>query len=128
MAVVVLDASAILALLRNEPGADIVEGVIGAGVISAVNLHEVWKELLSSGIPAEIAREIADELRFEVRAHDSEAAWRAAQLHEATRSAGSGLGDRACMALAISEGVPALTADKAWKKVKVEGLTVELIR
>ena len=128
MARVVLDASAVLALLRDEPGATVVEEVIGAGIISSVNLHEVWKELLAGGISPEIAREIADELRLDVRDHDADAAWRGAQLFEATRTAESGLGDRACMALAIAERLPALTADRAWKKVQFEGLTVELIR
>lgn len=125
---VALDASAVIALLRNEPGSDRVGQVIGRAVISAVNLQEVWKELLAGGIDADVVRQITDELRLEVRVHDKEAAWAAAQLDEATRSAGSGLGDRSCMALAIAERVPALTADRAWGKVKVEGLAVEHIR
>lgn len=125
---VVLDASAVIALLRNEPGADQVAQVIGSAVISAVNLQEVWKQILDGGASAEIAREIIDTLRLDVRAHNQEGAWVAACLSSSTRTAGSGLGDRSCMALAIQEGIPALTADRAWAKVQAEGLEVQLIR
>ncbi len=123
----VLDASAVLALLRDEPGAERVAAALGVAAISAVNLQEVWKELAASGVPPAIAREIVDELRLEAHAHDAEAAFAAAMLHGATRVAGSGLGDRSCMALAIT-GRPALTADRAWGRVEAAGLTVELIR
>lgn len=124
----VLDASAVIALLRGEPGADTVAQAIGSAVISAVNLQEVWKQLLDGGAAPDMARQIVDTLRLDVRPHDEVAAWNAAALSSATRTAGSGLGDRSCMALAISERVPAMTADKAWEKVQATGLQVHLIR
>jgi PIN domain nuclease of toxin-antitoxin system len=71
---------------------------------------------------------LLDELRLDVRAHHTDAAYAAAVLHERTRRYGRGLGDRSCLAPAISLGVPALTADREWKKVKVGSLTVEHIR
>lgn len=80
MAGVVLDASALLALLRDEPGADEVARVLDKAIISAVNLQEVWKELLASGVPPDVAREMIDELRLTVRPHDASAAWASAQL------------------------------------------------
>lgn len=128
MAAVVLDASAVLALLRDEAGGDKVAPYVGSAAISAVNLQEVAKELLLSGLDEPIIREIIDELRLDVRAHDAEAAYAAAALHEQTREYGRGLGDRSCMALAVSLGVPAITTDREWRKVKVKGLKLEVLR
>ncbi len=128
MTSVVLDASAILALIRDEPGANAVAEHIGGAAVSAVNLHEVVKELLVSGLDVPTVRELLSELRFDTHAHDVDAAYAAAALHEQTRQFGRGLGDRACMALALALGVPALTADREWRKVKIAGLAVEHIR
>ena len=124
----VLDASAVLALVRNEPGADKVASHIGRAAISAVNLQEVIKELLLSGLDEPTTRELLDELRLDVRAHDFEAAYAAAALHARTREYGCGLGDRSCLALAVQLDVPALTADREWKKVKVKNLKLQHIR
>jgi PIN domain nuclease of toxin-antitoxin system len=128
MTSVVLDASAVLALIRDEPGADKVASHIGRAAISAVNLQEIVKELLLSGLDQATVRELIDELRLDVRAHDVEAAYAAAALHAQTRQYGRGLGDRSCLALALQLGVPALTADREWKKVKVKTLKLEHIR
>lgn len=128
MTTVVLDASSVLALVRDEPGADKVTPHVGRAAISAVNLQEVMKKLLLSGLDATTIRELLDELRLDVRAHDVEAAYSAARLHAHTKEFGRGLGDRSCLALAMQLGVPALTADCEWKKVKVKGLRVEHIR
>lgn len=124
----VLDASAVLALVRDEPGADKVAPHVGRAAISAVNLQEVIKELLLSGLDEATIRELLDELRLDVRAHDVSAAYAAAGLHAQTRQYGRGLGDRSCLALAVQLGVPALTADSEWKKVRVKDLKLEHIR
>ncbi len=128
MTSVVLDASAVLALVRDEPGADKVAPHVGRAAISAINLQEVIRELLLSGLDETTARELLDELRLDVRAHDVDAAYAAAALHMQTRQYGRGLGDRSCLALAVQLGVPALTADREWKKVRVKNLKVEHIR
>lgn len=124
----VLDASALLALLKGEPGADRVAAVIGAAAISAVNLHEVAKEMLREGATPEATRGVLDELNLDIRPHDREAAYTSAALHEHTQRYGRGLGDRTCMALGMQLGVPVLTADQEWKKVKIKGLKLEHIR
>ena len=128
MASVVFDASALICLLRNEPGAERVADHIGNGIISAVNLQEVIKALLRRGVPMEVAREMIDALHLDVRPHGQEDAFAAAALHLATERFGSGLGDRSCMALAIAEGLPALTADKEWARIDVPGLKILLAR
>jgi ribonuclease VapC len=83
---------------------------------------------LLSGLDAPTIRLLLDELRLDVRAHDVDAAYAAAGLHAQTKEFGRGLGDRSCLALAMQLGVPALTADREWKRVKVKGLKVEHIR
>ena len=77
MSEVVLDASAVLALLRDEPGADIVAGHMGNAAISAVNLQEVAKEMFREGASCADVRAILGELALDVRAHDTEAAYAA---------------------------------------------------
>jgi PIN domain nuclease of toxin-antitoxin system len=123
-----MDASAVLALVRDEAGADKVAPHVARAAISAVNLQEVVRELLLGGLDAATIREILDELRLDVHPHDVEAAYAAASLHTQTKEFGRGLGDRSCLALAMQLGVPALTADREWKKVKIKGLKVEHIR
>ena len=128
MASVVFDASALLALLRDEPGADLVAAHVGDALISAVNLQEAIKVLLRSGIPPGVVREMIDALHLDVRPHGREDAFAAAALHGATREFGGGLGDRSCLALALSEDLPALTADKVWARIDIPGLKVVLTR
>lgn len=128
MASVVFDASAILALLREEPGADAVARHIGDGLISAVNFQEVVKELIRRGIEMETAVEMLDALHLDVRPHGRDDAIAAATLYPVTRQHGSGLGDRTCMALAIAEKLPALTADQAWASIEAARLEIQLIR
>jgi len=101
---------------------------LGRAVFSAGNLQEIIKGLLLSGLDEATTRELLDELRFSVRAHDVGAAYANAGLHAQARQHGCGLGNRSCLALAVQLGVPALTADREWKKVRVRNLKVEHIR
>lgn len=128
MSTVVFDTSAVIALLRGEPGAGMVAGQVGQAAMSAVNLQELVKALILRGLALPVIEEMVQELRLDLHAHDREAAFAAAQLTEATRQHGSGLGDRSCMALAIKLGIPALTTDRVWAKLKIPGLTVEVVR
>jgi PIN domain nuclease of toxin-antitoxin system len=105
-----------------------VGAVASSSAISAVNVQEVAKSLIVLGMPPALARDMLTELKLDVIPHDAEQAWAAASLVHATRSIGSGLGDRTCMALAISLGIPAMTADRAWAKLDVPGLRVVTIR
>ncbi|WP_299656865.1 type II toxin-antitoxin system VapC family toxin [uncultured Jannaschia sp.] len=128
MTSVVLDASAVLAFVKGETGGEAVLPYVGDAAISAVNLQEVVKELLRDGLEVEIVREIVDGLRLAVHDHDAAAAYAAAGLHAQTERYGRGLGDRTCMALGLSLGLPVLTADREWRRVEVEGLALEHIR
>ena len=124
---VVLDASAILALLNDEPVAAAVAAALEDAVVSAVNLSEVVAKLLEVGLSREEADEALGGLGLEVQPFDEAAAWAAGTLRAATRRAGLSLGDRACLALARELGVPALTADAAWLKAAT-GADVRLVR
>jgi len=128
MASIVFDASAILALLRDEPGANVVARYIGDGLISAVNLQEVIKGLLRREVPIDAALAMLDALHLDVRPHGRDDAVAAAILYPATKEFGSGLGDRTCMALAIAEGLPVLTADREWARIEIPGLKLLLAR
>lgn len=128
MTEIVFDSSAVLAMLLEEPGSDMVADYLGRATISAVNLQEVAKELLREGTPARDVRAILDDIAVDVSAHDAEAAHLAAELFNQTKRYGSGLGDRSCMALGLQLALPILTADREWKKVQIEGLELRHLR
>jgi ribonuclease VapC len=127
MAKVVIDASALLAYVNGEPGADKVEAVLGEAMISAVNLAEAATKLaLKRGMPDRALTELT-EAELTVIDFDRPLAEATGALAVLTRAQGLSLGDRACLALAKREGAVALTADTAWCKVSV-GVDVRLIR
>ncbi len=125
---VVLDASAMLAALLDEPGSDIVASVIGDATISAVNVSEVAARLARGADDALVKASLDAALPLVIAA-DRELAIAAGLLEPATRSAGLSLGDRFCLTLARRLGCPALTADRAWLRIAgAVGVEVQLIR
>ncbi|MGH7041757.1 MAG: type II toxin-antitoxin system VapC family toxin [Acetobacteraceae bacterium] len=125
---VVLDASAVLALLGEEPGAEAVLAALPQATISAVNLSEVVATLAARGMPEAAIRAALDGLDLDPRPFDSPAAFAAGLLHAMTGAAGLGFGDRACLALAARLGGVALTTDCAWAEVALPGIRVNLLR
>ena len=123
----VMDASAILALVRSEPGADVVRFRIPRSVVSTVNVAEVGTKLVDWGMSSAGLRRVILNLGFDVRPFDADQAVAAAALRAATRGHGLSLGDRACLALARSTGLPVLTADRAWRGVGLD-VEIEVIR
>lgn len=127
----VLDASAIIAFLRGEPGAEVVRDLLesaaadqtAAAYLSAVNLAEVVQEL-GVDLPALIGEDSAVVV---VAPFDEEQARAAARMLDATKSLGLGLADRACLALASVRDLPAVTADRLWSDADV-GVGVVQIR
>ena len=124
---VVLDSSALLALILEERGADTVAGAIRDAAIGAVNLTETVSKLSDLGWAAGEIREVLGEHGLTVVSLDLDLAYSAGFLRAATRSRGLSLGDRACLALAQAEGVRVLTADRAWAGLDV-GVEIEVIR
>lgn len=117
MSHVVLDASAILALLKSERGASKVAGVIANASVCAINQAEVISHFVHLGAPLDDVRAMLAALPYSVVAADDALAWEAGNLRAATSSAGLSLGDRFCLALAKRLGVAAYTADKAWRDI-----------
>ncbi len=127
----VLDASALLAWLREEPGAENVERVLDGSVISSVNLSEVLQKSLAAGLTAAEASPLPEDLGtlgLSVAAFGTREAQVAASLWSVTRSLDISMADRACLATAVCLEAPAMTADRDWKRVEWEGLSVDLIR
>ena len=123
----VLDASALLALINAEPGAEIVAAALGEAAIGAVNLAEVVTKLIDLGVPAADAWSETASLVPVVVDFGPELANATARLRAATRQAGLSLGDRACLALAKRLGQPVLTTDRAWGDLSI-GVEIRLIR
>jgi ribonuclease VapC len=104
----------VLAWLRTEPGADVVETYLEAAVISAVNLSEIYQKLAQRGVDADRALRQLRTMGIRTGPVTAADAVTAATLWPATRTAGLSLGDRCCLALATRLGAPAITADTAW--------------
>lgn len=124
---VVMDAAAILALFNGEPGADLVAAHLPAAAISTVNVAEVVSKLVDHGMPASEAASLIESLDIVIVPFDLGQAIQASELRNLTRQAGLSLGDRACLALARHLGVPAVTSDRAWKKLETD-LEIVFIR
>ena len=129
----VLDASALLAYLRDEQGSEIVADAIAGGTaISTVNLAEVLSRVADrDGDPARLVGQMVDRGllggAISVESFTDKDAVEVARLRPETRGQGLSLGDRACLALARRLGLPALTADAAWSRLDLE-VTLRQIR
>lgn len=127
----VMDASALLALMQDERGGDVVNELIVEQecVASSVNIVEVGTRLVDKGLaPVHLARTLK-ELDVQTIDFDLEQALLSAALRAATREAGLSLGDRACLALAQLMKGTAVTADSAWVDVaEAAGVKVLMIR
>ena len=119
----VLDASAVLALLFAEPGADHVVQFLDTGAISAVNVAEVVSKLMERDAPPGMVDRELSRLRLRVLPFDEKLAWEAGALHKLTHGRSISLGDRACLATARSLNVPAVTGDRMWADL---GLDVQM--
>jgi PIN domain nuclease of toxin-antitoxin system len=129
----VLDASALLAYLRQESGGERVREAIAAGcAMSIVNIVEALSIEASAGIdPGDLLEELRRigviEGALAVHPVSNEDAVEAARLHPVTRTAGLSLGDRLCLALTRRLDGVALSADRSWSKAKID-IPVEMIR
>jgi PIN domain nuclease of toxin-antitoxin system len=126
---VVLDASAVLALIYRESGHDQVASILGDAVVCTVNWAEVVAKLAQRGHP-DPAAAVAGlrSLGVHVRPFAAADAVRAGLLWQQTRAAKLSLGDRACLAVAagLPDGV-AVTSDRTWAGLD-PGCTIRLIR
>jgi PIN domain nuclease of toxin-antitoxin system len=123
----VLDASALLALVNAEKGWEQVAEALPEGVVSAVNLSEVVAKLADHGLPSEQIRELLSGLGLVVVPFDHADAFGAGELRAVKGGKQLSLGDRACLQLARRRELPALTADRYWSRIDA-GVNVIVIR
>jgi PIN domain nuclease of toxin-antitoxin system len=124
---VILDASAILALLNAETGAAVAADAVPEAAISAVNHSEIVAKLVEGGMPVEAIEGALQVLGLEVIPFDAQQAYDAGFLRASTRSIGLSFGDRACLGLAQQLGLPVLTTDQNWSRL-VAGVEVRQAR
>lgn len=128
MSEVVLDASAILAIIFEEPGREnLTPEVMKDAVVSTVNLAEVQSKLIKKGYPPEEAWHDVNSVVENVAPFTGEQAKIAGRLIRQTEKLGLSLGDRACLALAIALEAPVYTTEQAWRHLKV-GIPIHVIR
>lgn len=124
---VVLDASAILALIFEERGADVALSAARGSFLSAVNLDEVLHKTTRRAIAAVEVETELNRLEIEVRPFDAAQARRAAILHPAAHRLNISFADRACLALAMESNRAVVTAEGKWLELRLP-LDIRLIR
>ncbi len=125
---VVFDASAMLALLQRERGAEeLTDEIIDRAVASTVNLAEVQSKLVKASNDPDRAWVAALSTISAVEPYTSDHAKIAGDLIAATEKYGLSLGDRSCLALAIALKASVYTTEQAWRNLKV-GVSIHVIR
>jgi len=127
---VILDASALLALINNEKGADKVEALMGNIIMSSVNVTEVASkvyDLLGNNNEEQCNLSI-EPFVHSIIDFDKSLCYMAASLKNQTKHKGLSLGDRACIATALQLDLPVYTADKTWAELDIPNLKLKLIR
>lgn len=128
MSAIVLDASVVIALLKQEPGCDQVEPYLVDSVICSVNYAEVVSYFAHKGLSPLQIDDMLKPLPMTIVPVDEDMARLAGMLRTETAHAGLSLGDRFCLALAIAKGVEAWTTDRQWQSVSIDDLVVKVIR
>jgi ribonuclease VapC len=124
---IVLDASAVLALVHHEAGAERVKAVLPLAALGSVNLAEVVAKLVERRIPPDAIADLLHDFDLDLHPFDEALAFETGALRASTRGRVLSLGDRACLALARRLGATVLTADRAWQGLDL-GVSVEMIR
>ena len=119
----VLDTSALVCFLQDEPGNDRVEAVLQEAVISSVNWAEVVQKSIAAWVDIDGMREEIEALGLAIVPFTAEEADIAGRLWQQTRQQGLSLGDRACLSLGIRLNAPVLTADQIWSALNLPNTT-----
>jgi len=127
MTACVLDASALMAVIRREPGAAFVEARMAGAAMSTVNASEAVMRSVEKGFSEELVTALISVQRLELIAFDADLALAAARLRPVTRGFGLSFADRACIATAMRRGATIVTADSVWATLDLP-CPVELIR
>lgn len=125
---VILDASALLALIQEETGAEIIKPLLKFSVMSAVNVTETLSVLQRTNISLEEGLTLITDIVTTIVPFDLEQAEQVAKLHPLVQPQGLSLADRACIALGIKLQIPIYTADRIWDELKLDNIDIRLIR
>ena len=124
----VLDSSALLASLFDEPGAAITDAALSQASMSAVNYTEVIAKQVRMGEQLAAAMRMVDDLNLPIIPWDVGLAREASDLNTLAWTHGLSLGDRACLATARRLGYTVLTADRDWRRLPNLGVDIQIIR
>lgn len=124
----VLDSTALIAVVEQEPGCNSVEKLLSRSAISAVNLTETANKLVERGSPIEGVRGVLLRMELTVEDWTEEMAYESAELTRFNKSHGLSLGDRACLTLAKHLGAIAVTADRTWRRAPSLGVRIMIFR
>lgn len=127
MTAYVLDASALMAVVRREPGADFVRARMAGAAMSTVNASEAVMRSVEKGFSEELVTMLIAVEGVELVPFDADHALVAARLRPTTRHIGLSFADRACLATAMRLGATAVTADRIWATLDLP-CAIELIR
>jgi ribonuclease VapC len=128
MSSIVLDASAVMAVLNQEGGAErLTPNLLLNACCSAVNVAEVQSKLVERGLHPDDAWDDITAVVHQVLPFSAQHAKSAGSLIAQTRASGLSLGDRACLALALALDASVYTADRSWKNLKL-AVPIHLIR
>lgn len=125
---VILDASALLALIQEETGAEIIKPLLKFSVMSAVNVTETLSVLQRTNISPEEGLTLITDIVTTIVPFDLEQAAQVAKLHPLVQPQGLSLADRACIVLGIKLQIPIYTADRIWDELKLDNIDIRLIR
>jgi ribonuclease VapC len=124
---VVLDPSALLAVMNSEPGADIVRTSLVGALISAVNYSEVMKKIIERSVAVDALHALVKSASLEIVPFDTLLAEASTEFHPATKAHGMSFADRACLALGIQRKLMVLTAERTMRIMTIP-IKVKLIR
>ncbi len=127
MSAIVFDSSVVIAILKQEQGFSTAEKSLSDALISTVNLAEVATYLARNSVPSNTIQEVLASFPIQVVPFDESLAIRTGCLYPSCKHLGLSLGDRACLALAISRKLPVLTADQVWSKLDL-GIPIQVLR
>ena len=127
MSAIVFDSSVVIAILKQEPGFESAESSISDALISTVNMSEVATYLARNSVPKDTIQEVLASFPIQVVPFEESLAIQTGCLYSSCKHLGLSLGDRACLALAMSRKMPVLTADRVWSKLDL-GISIQVLR